>query len=229
MQLYKIRAGYTEDLENKKYNIGVGISLGNKWFTPENILGLVEWSLEYTRENVIVYVADSIHALNIEVRKRRSVEYSRTEAKKQGAEIMSETSKLLKNELPEEENSKIIFAFWDDLTDEKYKEKVAYLYKLFGTNLLFRNAVLGIVKNHVEDETRLFSEEDFKKLSYYILEELPEVLTRCPAKGIVYDAYTYPFDGELPIFVEKLQKGEIFPEVKSNIMDTEPKVFLEVS
>ena len=33
MELYKIRGGNKEDLENKKYTLSVGISLGNKWFT----------------------------------------------------------------------------------------------------------------------------------------------------------------------------------------------------
>lgn len=47
-------------------------------------------------------------------------------------------------------------------------------------------------------------------------------------KGVVCDAFTYPFDGELPELTEKIQNGEIFPEIKENIMDTEPKVFLEV-
>ena len=113
MHLHTIRGGSVEDLKDHKYNIGVGISLGNKWFTPENILGLVEWALKYTSQNVVVYVADTIHALNIEVRKRRSVEYSIKEAKKQGEEIMSQTKNLLKGRLPEKEYSKVILVFWE--------------------------------------------------------------------------------------------------------------------
>jgi len=46
MKLYKIRGGTEEELYKRNYNIGVGISLGNKWFSAENILGLVEWSLK---------------------------------------------------------------------------------------------------------------------------------------------------------------------------------------
>ena len=72
MKLYKVRSGEERLVYNKSYNIGVGISLGNKWFSVENILGLIEWSLKYTKDFVIVYVADSIHAINIEVRNRKS-------------------------------------------------------------------------------------------------------------------------------------------------------------
>ena len=70
MELKKIRSGNKDLLINKEYNIGVGISLGNKWFTPENIFGLIEFSLEYTKRRVVVYVADTIHAVNIEIRER---------------------------------------------------------------------------------------------------------------------------------------------------------------
>ena len=46
--------------------------------------------------------------------------------------------------------------------------------------------------------------------------------------GVECDAFVYPFDGELAMFAEKIQRGELFPEIKKVIMDTKPKVFLEV-
>ena len=46
--------------------------------------------------------------------------------------------------------------------------------------------------------------------------------------GVECDAYVYPFDGELVVLTEKIQRGELFPEIKKAIMDTNPKVFLEV-
>ena len=80
MKLYSIRGGNEFDLNAKKYNIGVGISLGNKYFTPENIAEAVRWSLQYSRESVIVYVADSIHAINLEVRSRITFEKAEKKA-----------------------------------------------------------------------------------------------------------------------------------------------------
>ena len=57
MRLYKVRGGTEEDLNNRHYNIGVGISLGNKWFTPGNIVSLVEWSIRHTKDYVVIYIA----------------------------------------------------------------------------------------------------------------------------------------------------------------------------
>ncbi|OHA88878.1 MAG: hypothetical protein A3C70_01680 [Candidatus Zambryskibacteria bacterium RIFCSPHIGHO2_02_FULL_43_14] len=65
MKLHKIRTGNREDLEDKKYTLSIGVSLGNKWFTIENIIDLIRWSLPRTKYDLVVYVGDSIHAINL--------------------------------------------------------------------------------------------------------------------------------------------------------------------
>lgn len=228
MNLFSIRSGSKEELESKEYNIGVGISLGNKWFTPENILGLVQWSLKYTREKVVIYVADSIHALNIEARNDRSSKRAREIALLQGQKILNEVKARIDEKVSPQDRAKISYAHWDELVDDQYRENVNYLYKLFEDNGDFKDAILNLVQSHTRKESRSFSDVALKKMAQYILEELPEILCRVKIAGTVYDAYAYPFDGELCAFVEQLQNGEIFPEIKQKIINTKPKVFLEV-
>lgn len=67
-----------------------------------------------------------------------------------------------------------------------------------------------------------------RKMAFYILEELPEVISRVKIGGVVCDAYAYPFDGDLPEFVEQLQQKKIFPKIAGKLLDTQSKVFLEV-
>ena len=228
MNLYTIRSGTKAELESKKYNIGVGISLGNKWFTPENILELIKWSLVFTREKVVVYVADSIHALNIEVRNGRNPKKAIEIALEMGQNIIDQVKLLVDKEVYIADREKIVYAHWNDLVDDYYKSKVDYFYNLYKNDVEFRNYIIGLVRSHIKNEPRTFGDEAIDKLAYYILEELPEVLCRVDIAGISCDAYIYPFDGELTQFVEKLQKGLIFPEIKRAILDTEPKVFIEV-
>lgn len=215
-------------LENREYNICVGISLGNKWFTPENIVGLIEWSLQYTKEHVIVCPADDIHAINLGVRSRKSKSKSLELARKMSAELMALVKEEVSKSLSEEEKSKIIYATWSDVVNEEYKKKVSYLYNLYEKDSEFRIAIQDIVRGYTSKEERSFSDEDINVLSTYILEELPEVVGRVPVKGFTYDAYAYPFDSELTVFIEQIQKGERFPEIGKVIMEGEPKVFLEV-
>ena len=85
-----------------------------------------------------------------------------------------------------------------------------------------------ILRNYLKKESREYSDADIHKFGTYVIEELPEIICRVPIAGITYDAFVYPFDGEITRLVEKIQQGKIFPEIKKNVMDTEPKVFLEV-
>ena len=128
MQLYNVRGGSTEELYAHKYNIGVGVSLGNKWFTPENIIELVAWSLEYTREYAVVYVADSIHAINIEVRNRRSPASALTKALRLGEEVLQRVQQLSQTRFSVAEQSRIHYARWSDLGTPEFKKQLNFLY-----------------------------------------------------------------------------------------------------
>ena len=228
MEFRSIRSGTKEALESKHYNIGVGISLGNKWFTPENIAQLVKWALQYTKQHVVVYVADSIHAINIEVRDRRSPMSAVKKAMKLGDDILKSVKERVDLELSDADKSRIYYAKWEELHTDEYNKKLEYLYGKYENDTKFKGAVLDLVEGFVSNEVKQFSKEDKVRLGSYIIEELPEIVSRRPIGGIAYDAYAYPHDGELPKFVEMLQSGEIFPEIRENIMDTEPRVFIEV-
>ncbi len=228
MELHTIRGGSREELEAHRYNIGVGVSLGNKWFTSGNITESACWALRYTREFVVIYVADSIHAINLAVRNRISDERALRVATRMGQELITKVQSEISASLSPFEQSRILYAVWSDVTDDAYQKKVAYLYELYKLNQDFQTYVQNIVREQISRENRVFNETEVYKFGTYILEELPEVMGRVPIKNMIYEAYTYPIDGSLTRLAEKLQLGEVFPEIKANILDTEPKVFLEV-
>lgn len=108
VKLQQIRSGCEEELENKKYNLGIGISLGSKWHTLSNIIQLIKWSLFHTRENVVVYVADSLHAINLEVLERCSKEQALSAANKMGDELIAS----LQHEVKKQFSKKMYIAFF---------------------------------------------------------------------------------------------------------------------
>lgn len=228
MELISVRGGKIEDVQNKRYTIGVGISLGNKWFTVDNILSLIEWSLEYSKDKVIVYVADSIHAINIEVRDNIIYDKALKKANRLGDDILTKVKEKARLKLSPEDNLRIMYLKWNEIVDGDYLKKLDYLKTLYKHDDFFRESILSLVKSFIAKEKRVFSSDQLGRLGEYILAELPEVINRVKMNGIVCDAYAYPFNGELAEFVEKIQKGEKFPQIKNNIMDTEPKVFIEV-
>lgn len=230
MHLYKIRGGNIEDLESKKYNLGVGISLGNKWFTIPNIIELVRFCLAHTREYVVVYVADTIHAINLEVRKRIKYKKALRIADKLGSDVLEQVKQEIEKTFSTEEISKIHYVKWDIIANGAFKSKVNFLYEFYNKNEDFKNYLQSIVRKAVSKETspRTFSENEILSLTNYIIEEFPEQTTRVPMGEYSCDGFVYPYDGDIVELAEKIQNGEIFPEIKENIIDTEPKVFLEV-
>ncbi len=230
MQIYKIRGGTIEDLEAKKYNVGVGISLGNKWFTVANILELTRFCLSHTRENVVVYVADSIHAINLEVRKRISYEKALKMADQMGTNLLEQVKQEVEKTFTPEEISKIHYVKWGVIADEAFKKRVNFLYDFYQKNEDFKNYLQSIVKKAISKETspRTFSENEILRLTDYIIEEFPEQTTRVPMGEFICDAFVYPYDGEIVELAEQIQNGEKFPEIKNAILDTEPKVFIAI-
>lgn len=222
MELHSIRGGTNEELENKTYTIGVGISLGNKWFTPENIVESIRWALDNTKDVVVVYVADTIHAINLEIRNRISHEKALKEVTKSRTDLYAKVQEVGMFD------SRVVFATWDDLTDDKFKEKVKVTYDFYDTNPDFKNHIYSLVRSYTSKEARKFSDADIHHFGKYLVEEIPEIINRVPIKGLIVDAYTYPYDNDTSKLAEQIQRGEIFPELKARLMDTKPKVFLEV-
>ena len=228
MNLYKIRGGTEEELYTRQYQIGVGISLGNKWFSVENITSLVIWSLKYSKDLVIVYVADSIHAINLEVRKRLTRDKAAALADEMGTKVLREVEDALLGTLSSLDFNRIRFAKWNEITDQDYLEKLSFLEEKYISDSNFIIDIENIVKNFTKDEVRKFDAEQIHRLGDYLIQELPECLYRVKIAGNECDAFVYPYDGELPEFIENLQKGLIYPEIREKVMDTKPKVFITV-
>lgn len=230
MKIYKIRGGTLEDLEAKKYNVGVGISLGNKWFTVPNIIELIKFCLVHTKKDVVVYVADSIHAINLEVRKRIKYEKALQMAEQLGTDLLEQVRQEVEKTFPPEEISRIHYVKWSVIANDAFKSKVNFLYDFYKKNDDFRNYLQSIVRKAITKETspRTFSESEILRLTDYIIEELPEQTTRVPMGDFVCDAFSYPYDGDIVELAEKIQRGEKFPEIRDAIIDTEPKVFIAV-
>ncbi len=228
MELQTIRNGSIDKLRNKEYTLSIGISLGNKWFTVENTIELIKWCLSYTKDKVVVYVGDSIHAINLEVKKRISLDKALDMTHKMGDELLNQVKADASKLFSSEELSKLHFAKWNDLVDDSYNSKIEYLNNLYKTDHNFKDTLESIARKSVENGERTYSEEDINRLGVYIVEELPHQINKVQIGGIICDALVYPFDGEIPVLVEEIQKGGRFPEIKRSILDTEPKVFLEV-
>lgn len=228
MKLYKVRGGTRENFLNKKYNIAIGASLGNKWFTVDNIIKLVKFILPYVKEHLIIYVADTIHAINIEIRSGRSAKGARKKACKMREDLIKAVKGRVSEELSPEEQQHIYYKMWDDLRTDDYQSKLDYLYDKYNTDAGFRKTILNIINGFLAKESRTFSDSDKEKMGTYIIEELPEMLNRFPIEGLKYDANAYPHDTAVTKLAEDIQRKIKFPEIANKIIDSGNRVFLEI-
>ena len=81
-----------EDVKAKKFNIFIGISLGNKYFVNKyNTREFISWALENSKHDVVVLIPDKIHLVNYEVRNG----YSREKAYRAVLRKSEETERLI--------------------------------------------------------------------------------------------------------------------------------------
>ena len=106
-----VRGASMETIKNKEFNIYVGISLGNKWFTKDNIKEHILWSLKYTKERVGLFVADALHAINYEVRNGEKPDKAKRRALKKGDEMIVMLREIIK-ELPIKDQKKVDLIRW---------------------------------------------------------------------------------------------------------------------
>lgn len=214
-----IRGASRNEVASKKFNVYLGISLGNKWFNEKNITRAIGYGLEITKDRFGLLIADTLHAINYEVRNKMSLERAMSVAIRKGEEMESLLRNIV-NRLPREQRERIDIIRWDEVLDSEpfIKRDVLFLSSKFEKDEEFRNTIRSIVLGYLSDfDKKRFNDKQIDRLSHYILEEFPEILNGFEYNGVFYDAYIYPYDGLLTQFVERVQKSEVFPELHKEI------------
>jgi len=215
----KIIGTTEQEIKEKEFNIFIPISLGNKWFTKENIRDYIVWALENTKDDVLVLVADGLHAINIEVRNKYSPEKAMSRALRIGDEKINAIKKVV-NSLPKKEqryHTRVIR--WKDVnTTTHYKTIRDIIYEEYEKNPDFKKVIFNITKKNINKPGgRTFYPEEIEKLSKYVLDELPFLLKGIKYLTTTYNLHLYPYDTLLNNFADKIQKGNLFQEFYEKI------------
>lgn len=206
-----------KEIESKKFNIVIGISLGNKWFTKENLQSYLDWALKHTKDEVLFLIADKIQALNYGVRNRRkSKKRNLKVALNKGREIEGILKNIIRD-FPKEKQKKIRIFHWEDYEnkDRFYKNYIKGIYSKFERDKNFQKKIIDLVKSSVKDKK--FSKENYFQFSKYLLEEFIFIYSGLKIENIYFGAFIYPKISPNSSFIEKLQKGKIFPELNKKL------------
>ena len=202
----------------------IGISLGNKYFTNENIREYILWALENTKEKVLVFIADKIHAVNYQVRWGYEQSQATSVALRKGKEMKEQIASII-DKFPKDKE-KIAVIGWEEIENtEKYKKEKAIFEKAFQNNKEFRNRIMEIIESNINPQIIKLKEGDYEKLALYPLYELPIFISGLEFNKTLFNCLPYPKIGKIDQLEIELQNGKTFPEI-SKQLDIKNKVVI---
>lgn len=211
----------SEEIKSKEHNIWIGVSLGNKYFTQENIKQYIEWALEHTKNKVLVVIADSIHAINLEVLDHRNPKSARRRALVVGDEKYGEVKALIQN-LSTNDQERVSVVRWDDVTKfNNYKQRLELVRNEFKSNPEFHDEVIDIVKSGRPDRADKISQmpdTEINRLAEYVLEEIPLFVDGVKdSDNTIYTLIPYPGLTKLDELFVDLNTGKRYSELAKNM------------
>src|SRR5262245_29722926 len=75
------------EVAHKRFNIFIGISLGNKFLNTERAKNYLEYAIDHTRESVLVLIADQIDTTNWIIYNRFSEEAAEQKVAQKGSNV----------------------------------------------------------------------------------------------------------------------------------------------
>lgn len=201
-----------DEIYAKKWNIYLGISIQNKYFSEDNIRKYAAWATEHTKTQFAIVLVDGIQYINNEVLNHSSRISAIDKAYRKSDEIRKLCECALAG-LPAEKQSKTCIIDWIDIIEYDY---YIYNYKLISKtyqhNDCFKSFLVNSTANNLGKIVERLHTEEIEKLTHYILLELPEVMTGFLFDGIHFNLSLYP--GMLAQLNNQLRQADFLTETR---------------
>lgn len=215
------------DIEDKKLNYWIGISLGNRYFSKENIQKYTEWAVSNTKDSVLILIADWIYSINLEILDGRNKQSALRKAMSLGETKITEINEIVSAFTPEKIN-KIKIARWNDVKNSRsHRDRVKIIFEEFNKKTNFHNRVIEIIENHFKNSPKDLIQKDLEGLAGYILNEIPVFLDGIHLFDNTYDAVLYPNIGLVDFLIKDLQEGLVFSELTKKLKIKTPAKIIE--
>jgi tRNA-dependent cyclodipeptide synthase len=203
------------EIKERRFNIFIGISLGNKYFTREHIRNYLLWGLENTRERVAILIPDKIHGINYEVKSGYSFERASAIARRKGDEMEKMVVEIMGElEIPP---CKVQILRWEQIENESYLQMLRIFREAFLGDAEFRTVVTGIVKEIPNIKSLKLDDVQYGRLSQYVINELPVLIGGIKKDGINYELLPYPGFSDIDYLALDLQEGKSFPKITKQL------------
>jgi len=222
-----------EEVESKKFNIWIGCSLGNNYYTEPHLREYLLWALKHTREDVLVVIPDRIYAVNLEALDNYKPERAKNVAIRKGDEKIAIIKRIVSS-LPKEKQALVKVARLSEVEQSKYHNyRLEILFEEFRKKGPFYEYILNIVKENQKIQTAKPTLEMLEKLAEYILYEIPIFLNGCKYGGKpedggkTYSLIIYPGLNLFDYLCVELENGDLFPELSKRLKITDRIAIVE--
>jgi tRNA-dependent cyclodipeptide synthase len=206
------------EVQEKKHNIWVGISISNKKFTPKNIEALIRFALEHTKEKVLVWVPGRMQATNYYYFDN----LRRSEALKKSFEDEDRFKEIVRDiiySLPEGERNKVSVAGYDDICTPRHIMQREVFFRAFADQGTFYDAVMEIAEEIMIIRGRTPDKKRAEAIAVYVLHELPLFVDGVQTiyQEEVYTLFPYPGSGKIDQLEMDIVGGMKFPEITQRL------------
>ena len=203
-----------DEIVDKKLNILLGVSLGNKYFTKENLKDYILWSVENTKEKIAILIPDKIHSINYEIKNKYSKQRASQVSYRKGQEIEKIIREII-SEFPKNIQDKIFVVHWEDIEDLRYQIQKTQILEEFENNVEFKREVIDIVRENTNGKA--LELHDLEKLALYVLNELPMLISGINYQGNHFGLLPYPGLSKIDYLVFDLQENRRFHDLAKKL------------
>lgn len=214
-----------EEIEARRWNPYLGISIRNRYFTPEAILAFARWGAQNAREGFALLIVDILQRINNEVFERAHPGKAIEKAFRQADPVL-ESCRCAVAALPEELARKVVIVEWADIVDETYAASRKLVFEHYESCPEFRDYMARSVSQNLGGIVDRLREGDLDTLCQYILYEIPEFLRGFVYKGVHYNLCAYP--GSIAFLTRELVGQDFFAPLLARMGAYGPMAHAEI-
>lgn len=214
-----------EEIDSKRWNPYLAISINKKTFTRDYIDAFINWALPRSREKVAIVIVDVLQQINNQVLGPYKPAAAIEKAFRKADEVHIICQQAIA-ELTDDERSRLLLLDWPDIIDEQFFLHNARLFKrAYAEDPAFRDALMGVSKQNLGAILERLGLEQLEHISRYMLYELPELVT-----GFVYDRCHFNlkvYPGSLVSLYQQLSVLNCFARLAPELLHIGPSASIE--
>lgn len=173
----------------KSSEIFLGFSLGNKYFSEQNIEKYILTAYTHTKSSILIIIPDELHAVNYEVRNKYKRKRALKVSLRKGMDMMNTINKII-SKINNIKNINIYILRWKQIQENQgYNQLREKINKEFNENIIFKQKVIQVVKDNIKKDA--YVKNQMEKLASYVLGELPILLQGFSYKNLNFTMHLY--------------------------------------